>query len=105
MTTAATTAEHMRKLARRLPLDATVSDDEAAALRHAASIVEFVAEHAAGLRLLAHRLRSETVSQATAATDAALANLPEVRLVLDAFPGSVIESVGDIAPIPAPETA
>jgi len=97
------TAAHLQRLALRLPRDGSIDAAEQSALRHAAQIVTFVAEHAGGLRLLVHRLKPETVSAATPATDAALANLPEVRLVLEAFPGSVIESIADLAPIPAPQ--
>lgn len=103
--TAADTAEHLRRMAIRLVRDQSITIEESVALRHAASIVDFVARHAEGLRVLSNRLRPDVAAVALPGTDVALAALPEVKAVLDAFPGSAIERVADLAPIPAPETA
>lgn len=101
--TAADTADHLRRMASRLVRDGSISLEEVMALRHAAAIVDFVAQHSEGLRVLVNRLRPEVAAVALPRTDTALANLPEVRAVLDAFPGSAIAEIADLAPIPAPE--
>lgn len=98
--TAADTADHLRRMASRLVRDQSITVEEAVALRHAASIVDFVAAHSDGLRLLANRLRPLIAADAMPGTDTVLANLPEVRAVLDAFPGSAIAEIADLAPIP-----
>jgi len=83
--------------------DQSITVEESVALRHAASIVDFVAAHAEGLRVLVNRLRPEIAAVAQPRTDTALASLPEVRAVLDAFPGSAIAEIADLAPIPQPQ--